>query len=278
MPLFLSVSGRLNPNSRQIEFIPLSTKVIDDLLFITFHYPGSTPGNIAYRCIYLPSLVTSTQLPGGSVSLTENAFAVLLPKCIMESREPWSRFPSHTTIYSVPSCLPTHPRYCFIIQRYPSESQAVKWEVLEVEWEVLEVEIDLSIPGPIKVFSRVSQQYTVQRPPYVLHDSDDDLLLYLPLGRQRLPCASLSVRFLRVGKPSKGRLARLGGADKMRVYGLNVDRDAGYVIIWAAEDLRGSTRSRFFIWWLDERKPGNMVYSRTKELIASWSRGLLRRF
>ena len=267
---FFPSPGALNPNSRQMEFIPFSTKVIDDLLFTIFDYPGSTPRNTAYRCIHIPSLVTSTQLPGGSVSLTENAFAVLLPKCIMESRGTWSRDPTHTTIYSVPSCLPTHPRYCFIIKRFPQQS----WGV---EWKVLEVEIDLSIPGPIKVFSRVSEQYTMQHPSYRLHDGDEDLLLYLPLRRRGLPRASLSVQFLRVGKPGKERLARLGGVDKSHLSRLSVDRDAGYITMWVAGDLHGRTHYYALIWWLNERKPGNIVYSRTRELITSWSRGLLRR-
>ena len=139
------------------------------------------------------------------------------------------------------------------------------------------VEIDLSIPGPIKIFSRVSRQYNLQRPPYPLRDDSDDLLLHLPLGRGDLPRASLTVQFLRVGKPGKVRVARLGGIDKMRLSGLSVDREAGYIIIWAKEDWPESYRGDSFICWLDERKPGNMVYSRTKELISSWSRGLLRR-
>ena len=146
-----------------------------------------------------------------------------------------------------------------------------------VEWEVIEVEIDLSIPGPIKVFTRVNQQYTVQRPADPLQNHDDDLLVYLPLGRGGLIRASLNVRFLRVGKPGKGRSARLEGVEKMRLNMLSVDRDAGYVIISAADDRHGYNRDCAFIWWLDERKPGNMVFSRTKEFITSWSRGLLRR-
>ena len=148
----------------------------------------------------------------------------------------------------------------------------------KVQWEVLEVEIDLSIHGPIKIFSRVSQQYTIQSTTSPLHDSDDDLLLDLPLGRAGQPCASPSVRFLRVGKPDAGRVARLGGVDKMRLSGLSVDRDAGFVIIWTFEDWPRSTRECGYIYWLDERKAGNMVHSRTKELISSWRRGLLRRF
>ena len=139
-----------------------------------------------------------------------------------------------------------------------------------MQWEILEVEIDLSIPGPIKIFSRVSQQYTRQVPTYLPHDNDNDLLLYLPLRRRFQASASLSIRFLRVGEPGKVRVARLGGVDKLRSSALSVDRDAGYLLIWTEDG--GS-----FIRWIDERKPGNMVYSRTKELISSWSRGLLRR-
>ena len=254
-----------------MRFVPFCTKVIDDLLFINVELFVKSDRKITYRCIHIPSLVISTQLPGGSLSLTENAFAVLLPKCIMKSRAPWSLFSAQSTIYSVPTCLPTHPRYCFIIERFPGQSRGIQWEVLEVE-------IDLTIPGPIKVFSKVTQQYTVQRPDYPLRDSDEDLLLYLPLGRGGLPRASLGVRFLRVGKPGKGRLAGLGEVDKMRLSMLSVDRDAGYVILWEADGRPGFARDRPFIWWLDERKQGGMVYSRTKEFITSWSRGLLRRF
>ena len=206
----------------------------------------------------------------GSFSLTGNAFAALLPTYVIELCATGPLFHVHTSIYSIPACPPTHPRYCFIIKRFLQEPQ-------RVEWEVLEVEIDLGIPGPIKIFSRVSQQYTVRRPSYALHDSDDNLLLYLPLGRGGLPRASLSVRFLGVGKAGKGRPAWLGGVGKMHLTRLRVDRDAGYAIAWVAEDSPARTQICPFIWWLDERQPGNMVYSRTKDLISSWSRGLLRR-
>ena len=264
---FFRSPGALNPNSRQTGFVPHCTKVLDDLLFTSLVIRDGAHWKTAYRCIHLSSLVTSTQLPGGTLSLTQNAFAVLLPKCIMESHAMDS---THAKIYSIPACPPTYPRYCFIITRFPRQPRAV-------DWEVIEVEIDLSIAGPIKVFSRVSQQYTVQVPTHPLHHSDDDLLLYLPSGCEGLPHTSLNVQFLRVGKPGKARLARLGGVDKMRFYALNVDKDAGYVIIWAEDVWPEYTGDCFFIWWLDERKPGNKVYSRTKGLIARWSRGLLRR-
>ena len=241
------------------------TKVIDDLLFVDNDRNANVYKNTTYRCIHIPSLVTSTQLPGGSLSLTENAFDVLLPKCMMESLATGPIFSVHTNIYSIPGCPPTHPIYCFIIKRSMIQPQGV-------DWEVLEVEIDLSIPGPIKIFSRVSRQYTRQVPTYMLHDNDNDLLLSLPLGPGFQPSASLSVQFLRVGKPGKVRVARLGVVDMMRLSGILVDRDAGYVIIWTQ-----SHRNDSFICWLDERKPDNMVYSRTKELISSWSRRLLWR-
>src|SRR5258706_4784100 len=266
MPPLFSFLGALNPNSRQMEFVPRCTKAFDDILFITHDSSDSTHWNTAFRCIHIPSLVIAAQLPGGSLSLMENAFAELLPKSSMESRATGSICSVHTTIYSIRACPPTYPRYCFIIKRCLRQSRGV-------EWEVLEVEIDLSIPGPIKIFSRVSQQYTVQRPTLLIHDNDEDLLLYLPLGRP-----SLSVRLLRVGKPDKGRVARLGGADKMRLSGISVDRDAGYVIIWAAENRSQGTRRCSFVWWLDERRAGDTVYSRTKGLISSYSRGLLTRF
>ena len=266
---FFPSLGALNLNSRQMGFTPLCNKVINDLLFVSFDMLYGPHWTATYRCIHIPSLVISTQLPGGRLSLTENAFAILLPKCIMESRATGSILYVKTNIYYIPACPPAHPRYCVIIERVLRQPQ-------RVEWEVLEAEIDLSIPGPIKVFSRVSKQYTtVQHSAYPLHGRDDDLLLCLPLGRGGLPRASLSIRFLRVGKPSKERLARLGGVDKLCLSRLTVDRDAGYVIISAGH---GCTRNYYFIWWLDKRKPGNMVYLRTRELITSWSRGLLRRF
>ena len=269
---FFPPPGALNPNSRQMKFIPRCIKVIDDLLLVSFDIFRSTTHWIpGYRCIHIPSLVISSQLPNGSLSLTEKAFATLLPKCIMESHAAESPYSVHTTICSIPACPPTHPRYCFIIRRFLGPSQGV-------EWEVIEVEIDLSIPGPIKIFSRVSRQYTVQHPTYILQDTDGDLLLYCTSGRGVLPRASLSVRLLRVGKPGKVRVATLGGVNQMRLTGLSVDKDAGYVIIWATKDWPRSTRHYSFILWLDEGKPGNIVYSRTKELISSWSRGLFRRF
>ena len=253
-----------------MEFIPRCTKVIDDLLFVNADIYGNTCWTTTYRCIHIPSLVISTQLPGGSLSLTEHAFNVLLPKCIMEPTATESIFSALTTIYSIPACPPTHPRYCFIIKRFLGQPRRVYWEVLEVE-------IDLSIPGPIKVFSRVSQQYTVRHPNYPLNDNDNDILLYLPSERGFQPSASIIVQFLRVGEPGKARVATLGGLDEVRFSELSVDRDAGYVIIWAAEDWPWWNRGGSFVLWLDEGEPGKMVYSRTKELISSWSREPLRR-
>ena len=254
-----------------MQSISRCTKVIDDLLFvdIDLYLYVNEYWNTTYRCIHIPSLVISTQLPDGSLSLTENAFNVLLPKCIMELPATRSIFSPHTIIYSIPACPPAHPRYCFIIKRFMGQPQGL-------EWEVLEVEIDLSIPGPIKIFSRVSQQYTRQVPIYLLHYNDDDLFPYLPLGPRFQASAPLSIRFLRVRKPGKVRVARLGGIDKLRSSALSVDRDAGYIIIWIRDDCPRYP-SGTFIWWIDEGKPGKMVYSRTKELISSWSRGLLRR-
>ena len=269
---FFSPLGALNPNSRQMKFIPRCIKVLDDLLFVSSDiFRSNNHWSPEYRCIHIPSLVISAQLPDGSLSLTENAFAMLLPKCIMESHPAESPYSVYTTIYSIPACPPSHPRYCFIIKRFLGPSQGV-------EWEVIEVEIDLSIPGPIKIFSRVSREYTVQHPTYIPNDTDDDLLLYRTSGRGVLPRASISVRLLRVGKPGKVRVARLRGVDNMRLTGLSVDKDAGYVIIWATKDWPRSTRHYSFILWLGGGKPGNIVYSRTKELISSWSRRLLQRF
>ena len=125
---------------------------------------------------------------------------------------------------------------------------------------------------------RVSHQYTLQDPTYISNDTNDDLLLYRTLGRGVLPSASISVRLMRVGKLGKVRVARLGGVDNMRLTGPSVYKDAGYVIISAAKYWPRSTRHYPFILWLDERKPGNIAYSRMKEFISSWSRRLLQHF
>ena len=269
---FFPPPGALNPILRQMGFSPWCIKVLDDLLFISCGISRShTDWSHGYRCIHIPTLVISAQLPEGSLSLTENAFAMLLPKCIMESCTTGPPYSPHTVIYSIPACPPTHPTYCFIVKGFPAQSQGV-------EWEVIEVEIDLSIPGPIKIFSRVSRHYTLRHLTYISNDIDDDLLLYRTLGHGVLPRASISVRLMQVGKPSKVRVARLGGVDNLRLTGLSVDKDAGYVIISAAKYWPRTLHHYSFILWLDERKPGNIVYSRTKELISSWSRRLLQRF
>ena len=205
----------------------------------------------------------SAQLPGGSLSLTGNAFAALQPK--YELRATGQLAYMHANIYSIPACPPTHPRYCFSICRDRRQ---------RMEWEVLEVEIDLSIPGPIKTFSRISQQYTVRRPTNTLHDRDEDILLCFPSGLGCPPRGSLNVQSVKVGTQDKGRLAKLGGVGKLPLCGLLLDKGAGYVIISAAEDWPIGTQIHSFIWWLDERKPRDMVYLRMKELISSWSRGL----
>ncbi len=250
---FFPSSGALNLNSRQMESVPRCTKLIDDVLFVILDIFDRTHRSISFRCIHIPSLVISTQLPGGSLSLSKDAFALLLPKCIMK---PPTIFPFCTKIYSIPACHPTYPRYCFSIRHYLQPSG--------VQWEVLEVEIDLSIPGPIKIFSRVSRQYAAQRPICTLHDSDDEIFLCLTLGRNGQPSESPSIRSLRVGQPDKWRVTRLEGVDKMSLFALRVDRDAGFVIIWEAENCPQSTRECGYICWLDERKAGDMVYSRTK--------------
>jgi hypothetical protein len=206
---------------RQMTSIPRSIKVRDDILFVKIN--EITGSHETYRCIHLPTLVISTRLPGGSIDLTEDAFAALLPECKMEARSTGSIGSVHEDIYSIPSCLPEHPRYCFIFSRFLER-------YIEMDWEILEVEVDLSIPGPIKIFSRVSRQYTVPRPTYFFHDGDDDLLLSLPSKSGYIPRAPLSVRFLRVGEPDDWRVAKLGGVDKMRLSGLHVDRGAGYII------------------------------------------------
>lgn len=246
-------------------FVPCCIKVRDDILFLGLVIPGSSQ---TYRCIHLPALVITTQLPGGSLDLTEKVFAPLLPECKMETYTPGSIGSVHEEIYSIPSCLPKHPRYCFIFSRVLEGSKGM-------DWEILEVEVDLSIPGPIKIFGRVSRQYTVPRPTYLFHDSDDDLLLSLPSEYGHPPCSSLSVRFLRVGKPDEWRVAKLGSVEKMCLSGLRVDRDAGYIIAWVKEGWLWWTRECSYIWWIAERKSGPMIHSPAKDLTSKWSPGSL---
>ena len=266
---FFPSPGSLNPNSRQMEFFPQCINVVDDVLFVGLI---STRRHFTYCYIHIPSLVISTPLLGGFLSLAENAVFALPPK--YSYRGASSNLVGQPKIYPIPASSPTHPRYCFVIKRCMSQCLG---SFRGVEWEVFEVEVDLRTPGPIKIFSRVSSQYRAQRPTYPLHDSDDDLFLYLPSRWGSRPDhGPPSVRFLRVGKPDTWRVVRFLG-DKMRREGLRVDRDAGYVIIWGREPWGRSTRECCFIWWsVNVRKPGNMA--RTKEWISNWSRGLLRRF
>lgn len=242
--------------------LPCSIKVRDDLLFVKLEIHGC---HTTYRCLHIPMLVVSTQFPGGSLDLTEDAFAELLPDCRMETYTPGSIGSVHEEIYSIPSCLPTHPRYCFVFTRVLLDRD------VRMDWEILEVEMDLSIPGPIKIFSRVARQYTVPRTTYFFHNGDDGLLLSLPCEHGHIPHAPLSIRFLRVGKPDDWRVATLGGVDKMRVTGLYVDRDAGYIIAWVKESWLWWTRQCSFIWWIDERGR----HSPVKDLASGWSRALL---
>ena len=129
---FFPSPSALNPNSRQMEFVPHCTKVFDDLLFVAFDISDGTHWTTAYRCIHIPSLVISTQPPGGCLSLTENAFDVLLPKCIMESHAPGSIFYAVTNIYSIPACPPAHPRYCFINERAWDNPR--EWSGRSLKW------------------------------------------------------------------------------------------------------------------------------------------------
>ena len=65
---FHSSPGTLNPNSRQMEFVPSCTKVSGDVLFVSEDKSSRPYWDIAYCCIHIPSLVISTPMPGGSLS------------------------------------------------------------------------------------------------------------------------------------------------------------------------------------------------------------------
>ena len=257
------------PIRRQTTLEPLGIKVRDDLLFVGYEILEGNLSRTTYRCIHIPTLVISTQLPDGSLDLTENAFAGLRPRCKMGAYTMELRYMVHTDIYSIPSCLSTHPRYCFIF-RPPGQSAKTNWEILEVE-------IDLRVPGPIKIFSKVSRQYTVMHQTQRFHCLSDDLLLSIPSEYGHMPRAPPGVHFLRVGKPDDWRVVKLGGVDKMRFWLLDVDKDAGYIIAWAEQCWPWRTHERrSFIWWIDKRKPGQVVH--LKDLITGWCRGLLRGF
>jgi hypothetical protein len=170
------------PIQRQMTFVPHYIKVCDDLLFVKLEISGSST---TYRCLHIPTLVLSTQLPDGSLDLTEKVFSELPPECKMETYTAGSIGSVHEEIYSIPSCRPTHLRYCFILSRVLERSTGM-------DWEVLEVEINSSIPGPIKIFSEVSRQYTVPRPTYFFHDGDTDLLISLPSKHGHIPHAPVT--------------------------------------------------------------------------------------
>jgi len=98
---FFSSPGALNPNSRQMEFLPHCTKLVDDVLFVSLDVSSSIYWHTAYRCIHMPSLVISTSLPGGSLSLTKNPVGILLPKSMLWSRGVTSYRLGQTKIYSL---------------------------------------------------------------------------------------------------------------------------------------------------------------------------------
>jgi len=240
-------------------YYPSRIKICDDILFIKLHRDTSA----TYRCIHLPTLVVTAQLPGEPIDLTENAFSPLPPECKLEAYGS-----VRDEICSIPSCLPKHPRYCFILTRY-LENGEVKY------WEILEVEIDLSMPGPIKIFSRVSRQNNVACPANIFHHSVEDLLLSVPVanGHGYINFSSLKVRFLQVGRPNGWREVKLEIEGKKKLAVLHVDRDAGYITASVKEGWDERSQACYFIWWIDVRKPG--AYGTVKDLSSGWSHGPL---
>jgi len=198
--------------------------------------------------------VVTAQLPGGSIDLTENAFTPL-PECKLKTRTGYSVSSVHDEIYSIPSCLPNHPRYCFILARHLESGEGK-------DWGILELEIDLSIPGPVKTFSRVSRQYTVAPPTdsNLAHHNVDDLLLSADGSVYLRP---LKVGFLQVGKPDVWQEVTLGGVDKIYLVRLHVDRDAGYITAFGSGCMNRRSWECSYIWWIDVRKPGAVVQRRT---------------
>ena len=216
----------------------------------------------------MPTLVTLAQLPGGSLALMEDE---LPSKCKVEIEiVNLDETPSvREEIYSIPACLPTHPRYCLIVGRRLGQRQNI--------WDIFEVEIDLSMPGPIKGIREVSQSsIAVSRGTHLYHCSDDHMVLILPSVHGTIPHAPLSIRFLRVGTLGDWRAVKVGGMDKMCVSGLHVDRHAGYIMAWVKEGRFQWARECAFIWWIDERNQDMVWHSWVRDLVSSWSRRLLR--
>src|SRR5258706_3136236 len=116
MSLSFRSPGALNPNSRQMEFFPHCTKVVDDVLFVSLDVSSSIYWHTAFGCIHMPSLVISTPLPGGSLSVTKNPVGILLPKSMLGSREVASYLLGQTKIYSIPANPPTRQTDCFVIK------------------------------------------------------------------------------------------------------------------------------------------------------------------
>ena len=178
--------------------------------------------------------------------------------------------PIDEEIYSIPTCLPTHPRYSFIIKKYKCGGSRRDF------WDFRGAEIDLSVPGPIKGISTFFNSDGWDLSPYrsSYTCSDDDLFLTYPsvYGHIR-DAVPINIRFLRIGRPAGyWREVNVEGVDKMRVSGLHVDKHAGYIIAWVKENRLLGTRESSFIWWINERKA---EYSSVMDLISGWNRRLL---
>ena len=223
----------------------------------------------AYTCIHIPTLVISARLPGGSLALMGDE---LPQKCnlkiVLAALEKES--PIDEEIYSIPACLPTHPRYGFIINR--STRPTLGGYNLD-DWDYFQAEIDLSIPGPIKGISAFSKSHGKLWPffPYTYICSNDDLFLTFPSVKWGPP--HLNHLFLRIGMPpEEWREVKVEGMDKMQVSELHVDKRAGYIIAWVKENRLLRTRESSFIWGIDERKPDctpvmDLISGRTRRLL-----------
>jgi hypothetical protein len=229
-----------------MSFQPCRLRVCEDLLFLVKPQIPGDHCTVTCRCVHIPSLVVLAR-PGQSVDLTEEAFSRLPQGCRIEMDTMES---IQETIYPFPSDTPLHPRYCFTYARVVRELRST-----EVSWEDLEIEIDLSIPGPIKPFRRITQGSTVSRPG---HAADDNLLLFSPLS-YGIPRGPLRVRFSRVGWQDAWRVANVKGYDKMRMRGLFIDRDAGYIYGHVQDDSLRQTRDCPIVWWFDPPHRASMM-------------------
>ena len=239
--------------------LPSRIRVRDDLLFMKFLLPGPYI-NATYCCIHMPSLVVSIQIPGEMVDL---AFSRLPKEGKMVIDTLGTMGSINEQIYPSPSNTSAHPRYYFVLERnFESYIKMVS--------EVLTIEIDLSVPGPIKAFGRVVQEYTVPNQIRRFRAANDDVQLFFPFFYGDTPRVPPIVRSWGLGSRDAGRVANVEGIEEMRLDGVFVDRDAGYILAWVREGSLSWARDSAIIWWFSPTHTASPI----KRLLSGWSQKL----